>query len=200
MYQNARSVLLLLAEATVISTEHKESGVVPRRSSLSSPSYPSRWQQLWDRLQTWFANRPSELLPVFADALVPLNIEFPSLLFTTAMGVHANAVYHIAALTMLQCKPRMTRLSLQKPPVAAPLWHSIRVCSIANSIDDPNTWDVLLIALLCYAARHMTHPIQQKFVGQTLDFAARSLAGWPLQREIRAVREYWDRALVPEPP
>ncbi|KAL4810199.1 hypothetical protein BDV18DRAFT_54453 [Aspergillus unguis] len=89
--------------------------------------FSSKWTALWNELQTWLAERPSELLPIQTMSRKP----FPHILFVHWAAISSNQLYHTACILLLKMMPR--GLKLPRSPALSLLWHARRICGISIS-------------------------------------------------------------------
>lgn len=123
--------------------------------------YVHRWKALFDRVEQWYEQRPSQMKAVFE---VAMPGPFPTVIYgngaasefhpvplpicqTLTLTVSGNQLYHTCMLLLLQRKPKT--LCLSKKPVSIPsfffgmretkdtqksvLWHARQICSISAS-------------------------------------------------------------------
>ncbi|KAL4918805.1 fungal-specific transcription factor domain-containing protein [Aspergillus aurantiobrunneus] len=89
--------------------------------------FTSRWTSLWHDLQTWLAERPSELIPIQTISRKP----FPHILFVHWAAISSNQLYHTACILLLKMMPKGLRLP--RSPTLSLLWHARRICGISTS-------------------------------------------------------------------
>lgn len=188
----ARYSMLLCAQAIDLRSERN---LLSTLGTGAQPAdYTSRWIEIWNQTQTWHRDRPIELISVFeaaADSLDGCSANvFPTAIFSTGCAILANQLHHTTALLLLQCKPRMLRLSSGK---TSHVWHAQQICGISASNDESKTWDFTLLASLLVAARVMTHSAQHAVVLETLE-RVRRITGWRVGSEIDRLRSFWNLA------
>ncbi|RDW86674.1 putative C6 transcription factor [Aspergillus mulundensis] len=89
--------------------------------------FAARWTSLWNDLQTWLAERPSELLPIQTISRKP----FPHILFVHWAAISSNQLYHTACILLLKMMPKGLRMP--RSPTLSLLWHARRICGISIS-------------------------------------------------------------------
>lgn len=89
--------------------------------------FTARWTALWNDLQTWLAERPSELLPVQTISRKP----FPQILFVHWAAISSNQLYHTACILLLKMMPKGLRMP--RSNTLSLLWHARRICGISTS-------------------------------------------------------------------
>lgn len=185
----AKYSMLLCAQAIDLRSERN---VLEPLGSVTQPDYASRLNEIWNKTQAWYRDRPIELIPVFeaqADSLDDCSANvFPTSIFSTGCAILANQLHHTTALLLLQCKPRTLRLSSGK---TSQVWHAQQICGMAASNDLSRTWDFTMLASLFVAARVMTHSSQHAVIIETLERVQR-LTAWRIGSEIDRLRTFWN--------
>lgn len=103
-------------------TQFVELGV---QNACSGNVFHRRWLRVWEGLQQWVEDRPSELLPVHTTATKP----FPHILFLHWAAISSNQLYHTACILLLNTKPKS--MKLRSASIASALWHARRICGIS---------------------------------------------------------------------
>lgn len=185
----AKYSMVLCAQAIDLRSERNVFGA---RGSITQPDYASRWNEIWNKTQAWYRDRPIELVPVFeaqADSLEDCSANvFPTSIFSTGCAILANQLHHTTTLLLLQCKPRTLRLSSGK---TSQVWHAQKICGISAANELSRTWDFILLASLLIAARVMTHSSQHTVIIETLE-RVRILTAWRIGSEIYRLRAFWN--------
>ncbi|CAM1507956.1 Fc.00g048040.m01.CDS01 [Cosmosporella sp. VM-42] len=158
-------------------------------------SRANRWKHLFNELGSWHRDRPSELQELAE--LEGTGTSFPTILFTSRVGVSANVTYHVAMFLLMRHRPRTVLPQVEPNEMEtigkhmSPLWHARRACGIAMSSDPEHTqcWDPCMIAAFTLMARGMTHPAQQMELLLCLHRVMSS--GWRVDNLIRSLRDEW---------
>ncbi|KAJ5748701.1 uncharacterized protein N7511_010397 [Penicillium nucicola] len=83
-------------------------------------SFVPRWADAFDRVEEWYEKRPAQMKSIFSVAASERegrDRAFPIALYGNGSAISGNQMYHVAALLLLQRKPKT--LALNKRP---PLW------------------------------------------------------------------------------
>lgn len=152
-------------------------------SACAGPEFQSRWLRLWDELQSWLSNRPTELVPVETTNVKP----FPHILFVHWAAISSNQLYHTACVLILNIMPKTIRL----PPSsrASPLWHARRICGI--SLTNPHHGCLNnAVQPLWIAGRLFSHPSEHELIIRIFEEIEAS-SGWGATWRIRDLEEAW---------
>ncbi|KAJ6168570.1 hypothetical protein N7497_001413 [Penicillium chrysogenum] len=77
-------------------------------------SYVDRWADSFERVEEWYDNRPAQMKSIFSVAASEregLDRAFPIALYGNGAAISGNQMYHVAALLLLQRKPKTLTLS-----------------------------------------------------------------------------------------
>lgn len=92
----------------------------------------------------------------------PAAAAFPMQLYTNVPAIQANVAYHMAAILLLENKPRLlTGPGLPRGHFASRQWHARMIAGIAMSNSFPEQWDPIFVAALLYIGRGLTSNAQQ---------------------------------------
>ncbi|GLA57124.1 hypothetical protein AtubIFM54640_003249 [Aspergillus tubingensis] len=164
---------------------------------LSSPregeSYVRRWQRLFDDVEQWYENRPSQMKPIFvltaggktmgkSDGERP----FPTVLYGNGAAISGNQLYHACALLLLQRKPKT--VSLPRRPKSV-LWHARQICAISASNTHHGCWTNALQPLWL-AGKVMSHHSEHTAIIETLTRIERE-TGWATAWRVEDLKEFW---------
>jgi hypothetical protein len=164
----------------------------------SASTRDESWKTLLDQLSAWYMARPPELQTLID--VERQDAAFPTVLFTSGVGMWANTMYHttMALLLSQRLRPALSTEWLQgtlddKRQISS-LWHTRRVCGIAVNSDPELTrcWDPCMIAAFSFAARRMTHPTQHSALLVCLNRI--KLLGWSIGPLIGNLQEDWGMA------
>ncbi|KAL5001775.1 hypothetical protein BDV10DRAFT_203332 [Aspergillus recurvatus] len=149
-------------------------GVLFRRPPGSSSSYPgspddssdcyvARWSRLFEAVEQWYENRPSQMKSIFSVSTATSadwgrERPFPTVLYANGAAISGNQLYHTCALLLLQRKPKT--LSLVRRP---PLW---------------------------IAGKVMSHHSEHGAIVETLTRIERE-TGWATAWRVEDLREFW---------
>lgn len=103
--------------------------LLSREEASSEEPFSARWRAMFDLLETWYNDRPEEMLPVLYTQESNSTGRFPLVLFTNPSAISGNQLYHAAALLMLQSKPASVKLRSHK----SLFWHARHIVGITAS-------------------------------------------------------------------
>lgn len=69
-------------------------------------SYDGTWEQIWNEVIEWHAERPDELKPFAEYESTP----FPGVLYLKGPAISANQLYHMAIILLTENKPRLYKI------------------------------------------------------------------------------------------
>lgn len=95
-------------------------------NGCDSDTFADQWLALWEDLQAWARDRPTELLPVETIEGTP----FPHILYVHWAAISSNQLYHTACTLLLDVMPRPLNLETAGS-VGSPAWHVKRICGIS---------------------------------------------------------------------
>ncbi|KAL2829750.1 hypothetical protein BDW59DRAFT_170408 [Aspergillus cavernicola] len=145
--------------------------------------FTSRWTTLWNDLQIWLAERPSELLPVQTISQKP----FPQILFVHWAAISSNQLYHTACILLLKMMPKGLRLP--RSSTLSLLWHARRICGISTSNKHQGCLNNA-IQPLWIAGRLFSHASEHEQIIQIIrDIEAET--GWGACWRIRDLEVAW---------
>ncbi|KAL4804427.1 fungal-specific transcription factor domain-containing protein [Aspergillus unguis] len=153
----------------------------------SSESYVARWSRLFDAVEQWFENRPSQMKSIFSvSASTWRDRPFPTVLYANGAAISGNQLYHTCALLLLQRKPKT--LSLLRRPKSV-LWHARQICAISASNAHHGCWTNALQPLWI-AGKVMSHHSEHGAIVETLTRIERE-TGWATAWRVDDLREFW---------
>ncbi|KAL4739862.1 fungal-specific transcription factor domain-containing protein [Aspergillus similis] len=177
-------------------------GVLFRRPLGSSPSYPgspddnsdcyvARWSRLFEAVEQWYENRPSQMKSIFSVSTATSadwgrERPFPTVLYANGAAISGNQLYHTCALLLLQRKPKT--LSLARRPKSV-LWHARQICAISASNAHHGCWTNALQPLWV-AGKVMSHHSEHGAIVETLTRIERE-TGWATAWRVEDLREFW---------
>ncbi|KAJ2896013.1 C6 zinc finger domain-containing protein [Zalerion maritima] len=178
------SVCELLADRT----RYVELGVV---NGCDSQAFKSRWLALWDDLQVWIKNRPSDLLPASMTEVDP----FPQILFLHWAAISSTQLYHTACILLLGSTTNEIKSEILRPPGSAShnsfntIWHAKLVCGI--SLTNPHEGCLNnAIQPLWVAGRLLSHSSEHALVVQLIR-QIEATTGWGTCWRIRHLEAAW---------
>ncbi|KAB8221423.1 fungal-specific transcription factor domain-containing protein [Aspergillus novoparasiticus] len=190
LFQDAKSpdmhanyAVYLCMRATQLVSDRTKFVELHEQNGCNLETFCLRWVRLWDELQRWFSERPSELLPVQTVNRKP----FPHILFVQWAAISSNQLYHTACLLLLKMMPKGIRLP--RSPSLSMLWHARRICGI--SLANPHQ-GCLNNALqpLWIAGRWFSHASEHKEITKLIrDIEAET--GWGTCWRIRDLDIAW---------
>ncbi|PTU17596.1 hypothetical protein P175DRAFT_0487303 [Aspergillus ochraceoroseus IBT 24754] len=124
---HANYAVYLCMKTTELGANRTKFVELGEENGCTTDVFSSRWTQLWNDLQTWLAERPSELLPVQTLPRKP----FPQILFVHWAAISSNQLYHTACILLLKMMPKSLRLT--RSHNLSLLWHARRICGISLS-------------------------------------------------------------------
>jgi hypothetical protein len=162
---------------------------------LSASNQDEIWKTLFDQLSAWYTARPPEL-----QTLIDMerhDADFPTVRFTSGVGVWANTMYHTTMTVLLShpLRPQLVSKWLQDTLAdkrqTSSLWHARRVCGIAVHSDPELTrcWDPCMIAAFSVTAKRMTHPAQHSALLVCLNRV--KMLGWHIDSLIESLQQEW---------
>ncbi|XWX00504.1 hypothetical protein V2A60_008524 [Cordyceps javanica] len=167
---------------------------------------PTDWLSLWLGTQAWYDARPIEILSLVDVGSIemgridPTNAAaFPIHLYSSALAVQAATFYHIAALLLLQHKPRLLNIPDRRQHLTSTNWHVRAIAGIATSNEFLEQWDPIVIASVLYVANNITHAAQQHTILELFSIIT-SQAGISLDDEAVQLRAKWAAASLVESP
>lgn len=168
---------------------------------LAAPAtFSAQWFSLWTSCQAWYDRRPLMMKPILdIRSLEAAQIDpddrsaFPIQVYTTAIALQANVVYHATSLLLLSRKPRLLKLPPHQRYAASQGWHAQNIAGIATRNDFAEQWDPILVAALLVVAREMTHRSQQEALLACFRTVTAS-TGIKLGREICELQSGWTTA------
>ncbi|KAL4983388.1 fungal-specific transcription factor domain-containing protein [Aspergillus falconensis] len=180
-------------------------GVLFRRPPGSSSSYPgspddssdcyvARWSRLFEAVEQWYENRPSQMKSIFSVSTATSadwgrERPFPTVLYANGAAnsaVSGNQLYHTCALLLLQRKPKTLSLVLRPKSV---LWHARQICAISASNAHHGCWTNALQPLWI-AGKVMSHHSEHGAIVETLTRIERE-TGWATAWRVEDLRDFW---------
>ncbi|KAL1981153.1 hypothetical protein VTN96DRAFT_3040 [Rasamsonia emersonii] len=141
------------------------------------------WLQLWEDLQNWLAERPSELLPVKMTNTKP----FPRIFFVHWAAISSNQLYHTSCILLLDIMPKS--IKFRPEPSTSTLWHARRICGI--SLANPHQGCLNnAIQPLWIAGRHFSHPAEHEAIVNLIR-SIEATTGWGACWRIRDLEIAW---------
>lgn len=190
-----KHALRLLINAITIAYPHREV-----RSQFSNLPMASHWSSTWSESQIWYTSRSPELQQVFEldgheidDMISVQSSALPTIIFSSAMALVANAAHHITSLLLLLHKPRLVKPIAEAESSVSPIWHAQCIAGIAASNDIPECWDPIVVSGLLMAAKRLTHNGQQDEILLTLQKISETM-GFDLDSEIKSLQGTWNLA------
>lgn len=167
------------------------------QSLISHSTLSSKWLALWKSCQTWRERRPLPLRPIVevgnmeAGRIDSMALaSFPIHLYTSALAIQANVVYHMTSLLLLAHKPRLLKLSGYPHHLTSQSFHVQGIAGIATTNEFAEQWDPILVAALLHIARDMTHQSQQMALRRCFH-SIRVGTGINLDRELNDLEAHW---------
>ncbi|CAG8889573.1 unnamed protein product [Penicillium egyptiacum] len=152
-------------------------------------SYLDRWADSFERVEEWYDNRPAQMKSIFSVAASEreeLDRVFPIALYGNGAAISGNQMYHVAALLLLQRKPKT--LTLSKRPRSV-LWHARQICAISASNTHHGCWTNALQPLWI-AGKAMSHYSEHTAIVETLVKIERE-TGWATAWRVEDLKEFW---------
>lgn len=122
---HANYAVYLCAKACELVSDRTQFVELGVQNDCTGDTFQHRWSRLWEDLQQWVEDRPSELLPVHTTATKP----FPHILFLHWAAISSNQLYHTACILLLNTMPKT--MKLRPGSIASALWHARRICGIS---------------------------------------------------------------------
>ncbi|OGE58391.1 hypothetical protein PENARI_c001G01096 [Penicillium arizonense] len=152
-------------------------------------SFVHRWADSFDRVEEWYENRPAQMKSIFSVAASERegrDRAFPIALYGNGSAISGNQMYHVAALLLLQRKPKT--LVLNKRPRSV-LWHARQICAISASNAHHGCWTNALQPLWI-AGKAMSHYSEHAAIVETLVRIERE-TGWATAWRVEDLKEFW---------
>jgi hypothetical protein len=155
---------------------------------VDAEAYGIAWQQLFSRIEEWFARRPPQMQPLVSirSSDPAFSSPFPTVLYSSASGIAGTQFAHTSAILMLQRKPRGLELSRS---VRSILWHARQICGIALSNEHHGCW-TNAVQPVWVAGRLMSHPMEHSAIVHLLERIERE-TGWATQWRIDDLKAHW---------
>ncbi|CAG7990686.1 unnamed protein product [Penicillium salamii] len=186
VYLVARTLNVLFGCASKMSHPCTSCQSVP---SDDGDSYVNRWAESFDRVEAWYENRPAQMKSIFSVAASEregMDRAFPIALYGNGAAISGNQMYHVAALLLLQRKPKT--LTLNKRPRSV-LWHARQICAISASNAHHGCWTNALQPLWI-AGKAMSHYSEHTAIIETLVRIERE-TGWATAWRVEDLKEFW---------
>ena len=122
---HANYAVYLCVKATELVSDRTKFLELNEDNGCTPDNFSARWFTLWNDLQCWLSERPSELLPMQTVNRKP----FPHILFVHWAAISSTQLYHTACILLLKMMPKDVRLP--RSPTLFPLWHARRICGIS---------------------------------------------------------------------
>ncbi|RAL02978.1 putative C6 transcription factor [Aspergillus ibericus CBS 121593] len=122
---HANYAVYLCVKATELVSDRTKFVELGEDNGCTPDRFSARWMTLWNDLQYWLSERPSELLPVQTVNRKP----FPHILFVHWAAISSTQLYHTACILLLKMMPKGIRLP--RSPTLFALWHARRICGIS---------------------------------------------------------------------
>ncbi|KAL2825885.1 fungal-specific transcription factor domain-containing protein [Aspergillus pseudoustus] len=156
-----------------------------------SESYVAHWSCLFDAVEQWYVNRPSQMKSIFSVSTATsadwgTERPFPTVLYANGAAISGNQLYHTCSLLLLQRKPKT--LSLGRRPKSV-LWHARQICAISASNAHHGCWTNALQPLWI-AGKVMSHHSEHAAIVETLTRIERE-TGWATAWRVEDLREFW---------
>lgn len=166
----ADTLSLLFSPSDTLSSSSERGGQLAVHTLLQT-DFTSRWTSIWTSCHEWYHTRHVEMRPILdisgveADEINSGNCSsFPILIYTSALALLANTIYHISSFLLLIHKPRLLKTLPGPKRFISRIWHAQAIAGIATSNEFKEQWDPILIASLLTVAPEMTHKSQQSIL------------------------------------
>ena len=135
----------------------------------------SAWQACWSEIQVWYSLRTQDIRQILeissndhADPVSQDSAGHPTVIFSNACALHSNVCHHLAAVILLQNKPRLARPIAEAESSISIIWHALRIVGIIAHSSDSACWDGVVAAALTAAAQVVSHDVQRHHIVQSL--------------------------------
>ncbi|GKZ36059.1 hypothetical protein AbraIFM66950_006934 [Aspergillus brasiliensis] len=180
---HANYAVYLCVKATELVSDRTKFVELGEDNGCTPSRFRARWLSLWNDLQCWFSERPSELLPVQTVNRKP----FPHILFVHWAAISSNQLYHTACILLLKMMPKDIRLP--RSPSLFPLWHARRICGI--SLANPHQGCLNnSIQPLWIAGQLFSHPSEHEEIIRLIQ-SIEAETGWGTCWRIRDLEVAW---------
>lgn len=169
-----------VCELIAARTRHTELG---ENNGCNSVNFERRWLRLWNELQGWLQDRPSEIIPVQTIESRP----FPQILFVHWAGISSNQLYHTACTLLLSSKPREVKLDVGV--IGSAIWHAKCICGI--SLTNPHQGCLNnAIQPLWVAGRLLSHKSEHILLAKLIR-SIESMTGWATSWRLTDLENVW---------
>ncbi|KAL3476983.1 hypothetical protein BJX99DRAFT_270140 [Aspergillus californicus] len=187
----ANHTVYLCAQTLSVLFRRTPTSLYPGSPDDNSESYVLRWSRLFDAVEQWYENRPSQMKSVFSVSTATSadwgrEKPFPTVLYANGAAISGNQLYHTSALLLLQRKPKT--LPLARKPKSV-LWHARQICAISASNAHHGCWTNALQPLWI-AGKVMSHHSEHDAIVSTLTRIERD-TGWATAWRVEDLREFW---------
>ncbi|KAI9375196.1 hypothetical protein BJX61DRAFT_531824 [Aspergillus egyptiacus] len=187
----ANHTVYLCAQTLGVLFKRPPSSAYPCSPDESSESYIARWSHLFDAVEQWYENRPSQMKSIFTVSTATTKEwggerAFPTVLYANGAAISGNQLYHTCALLLLQRKPKTLSLARRSKSV---LWHARQICAISASNAHHGCWTNALQPLWI-AGKVMSHHSEHDAIVETLTRIEQE-TGWATAWRVEDLREFW---------
>ncbi|KAL4886907.1 hypothetical protein BJY04DRAFT_204555 [Aspergillus karnatakaensis] len=183
----ANYTVYLCAQTLSVLFRRSPTSVYPGSPGDNSESYVARWSGLFEAVEQWYENRPSQMKSIFSvSAAEGRERAFPTVLYANGAAISGNQLYHTCSLLLLQRRPKT--LSLARRPRSV-LWHARQICAISASNAHHGCWTNALQPLWI-AGKVMSHHSEHDAIIETLTRIERE-TGWASAWRVEDLREFW---------
>ncbi|KAL2818520.1 fungal-specific transcription factor domain-containing protein [Aspergillus cavernicola] len=187
----ANYTVYLCAQTLGVLFRRTPASAYPGSPDDSSETYVVRWSHLFDAVEQWYENRPSQMMSIFSVSTAMSadwgrEKPFPTVLYANGAAISGNQLYHTSALLLLQRKPKT--LSLAQRPKSV-LWHARQICAISASNAHHGCWTNALQPLWI-AGKIMSHHSEHGAILETLTRIERD-TGWATAWRSEDLQEFW---------
>ncbi|KAB8264562.1 hypothetical protein BDV32DRAFT_160100 [Aspergillus pseudonomiae] len=153
---------------------------------LGSPddrdTYVHRWTRLFDSVEEWYDNRPSQMKSIFVIPASAGPRPFPTVLYGNGAAISGNQLYHTCALLLLQRKPKT--LSLSRRP-----FYCAHFSRKSTKLYISGCWTNALQPLWL-AGKAMSHHSEHTAIIETLTRVERE-TGWATAWRVEDLKDFW---------
>jgi hypothetical protein len=189
----ANSLRLVHHELIPQLSRFHESQQPPQASTAGSRSSSyHQWSDLWATCTLWFQARPRVMEPVLEapDVTDHQSEPFPPDVFTSATALQANLVMHMAAIILLEHRPRLGDVAGLSPRLKSRSWHVHKIARMLVGNYFREQWDPIVIAALLFVAKEMSHVSQQNAIMSIFQGIARTTY-LPVEGDVVGLQEGW---------
>ena len=124
---HANYAVYLCSKACELLSDRTRFVELEEQNGCTSEVFALRWTQLWDDLQAWVDDRPTDMLPILANEKKP----FPEILYLHWAAISSNQLHHSACILLLSSCPVTPAARRPAGLIGSKAWHAKQICGIS---------------------------------------------------------------------